>query len=199
LLQQYNAHVTFFVSNFGSLDQDQIDKLRTLKADGNEIAFHGLYHTDAVTYLQTHTVQQYLDYEIIPGINIMNAAGFEPVDFSYPDGSDVPAVTQVLHSYFGHIRDTTYRWDDTIYYTYGSNQTLIAGIGMDEQPYGSSINDYYKGISRAKDQDKVLILYGHKFLRTPNGEYQTSYDRLDKILKYASDNNVKFYTVQELT
>ena len=65
IFQRYDAHATFYVSQYDGLDEDQIDKLRTLQADGHEIAFHGRYHTDAAAYLETHTIQQYLDYEII--------------------------------------------------------------------------------------------------------------------------------------
>ena len=65
IFQQYDAHATFYVSQYDGLDEDQIDKLKTLQADGHEIAFHGRYHTDAAAYLETHTIQQYLDYEII--------------------------------------------------------------------------------------------------------------------------------------
>ena len=191
LLQQYNAHATFFVSNFGSLSEEEINMLRTLQADGNEIGFHGTYHTEAASYLQNHTVQQYLNYEIIPGIAMMRDAGLEPSDFAYPGGSDTPAATQALQGYFGHIRDTYYNFDDTVYYTYGSNQAFIAGIGLDELPYGNTVNDFNNSISRALDEDKVLIVYGHRPVQTVTGDYQTSYDRLNKILKYASDNNVK--------
>jgi peptidoglycan/xylan/chitin deacetylase (PgdA/CDA1 family) len=198
MLQQYNAHATFFVSNFGTLDQGQINMLRTLQTDGNEIGFHGLYHTEAAPYLQSHTVQDYLDYEIIPGIALMRDAGLEPSDFAYPGGSDTPSATEALQGYFGHVRDTYYNFDDTVYYTCGSNQAFIAGVGLDES-YGNSINDYYNGISKAQDEDKVLIVYGHRPVLNVTGDYQTSYDRLGKILKYASDNNVKFYTMRELT
>ena len=84
MLQQYGAHATFFVSNFESLGSDKIALLQELKADGNEIGFHGLYHTEAYEYRQTHTVQEYLDYEIIPGIALMEGYGLKPVDFAYP-------------------------------------------------------------------------------------------------------------------
>jgi PKD repeat protein len=199
MLQQYNAHATFFVAAFGSLDENQIEMLRTLQEDGNEIAFHGTYHTEAEPYLQNHTVQQYLNYEIIPGLTLMRNAGFDPVDFAYPGGSDTPAATQALEGYFEHIRDTYYSWDDTIYYTQGSNQAFIAGIGLDDITYGNSINDIYNGISRAQDEDKILITYAHEPRLNVTGEYQTSYDRLNKTMKYASDNNLKFYTIRELT
>jgi len=196
-LSKYNAHVTFFVSNFESLNQDQINKLKTLKADGNEIAFHGTYHTDVVDYLKSHSVQQYINYEIIPGINLMKNNGLTPVDFAYPNGSDDPAATQALEAYFGHIRDTYYGWDDTIYYQYGSNQAFIAGIGLDES-YGNSMTDIYNGISKAKTDEKILIFYGHEPVASNPGEYQTSYDRLDKTLKYVSDNNLKTFTISEI-
>jgi PKD repeat protein len=196
-LNKYNAHVTFFVSNFESLDQAQINKLKTLKADGNEIAFHGMYHTDVVEYLNSHSVQQYLNYEIIPGINLMTNNGLTPVDFAYPNGSDDPAATLALEAYFGHIRDTYYGWDDTIYYQYGSNQAFIAGIGLDES-YGNSMTDIYNGISKAKTDEKILIFYGHEPVASNPGSYQTSYDRLDKTLKYVSDNNLKTFTISEI-
>jgi peptidoglycan/xylan/chitin deacetylase (PgdA/CDA1 family) len=198
MLQQYNARVTFFVSEFGSLSEEEITMLRTLQADGNEIGFHGTYHTDAGSYLQTHTVQQYLNYEIIPGIAMMREAGLNPDDFAYPYGSDTPAATEALQAYFGHIRVTDDFWDDKIYYTYGSNQARISGIGIDES-YGQSIETIYTGITRAQTEDKILSLYGHRPVQTVTDPCQTSLDRLEKILKYTSDNNLKFYTVRELT
>jgi PKD repeat protein len=197
ILNKNNAHVTFFVSQFACLDQDEINKLKTLQADGNEIAFHGMYHEDAAAYLKTHSIQQYLDYEIIPGINLMKNEGFNPVDFSYPHGSDDPAATQALEGYFDHVRDTSYSWDDTIYYQYGSNKGFISGIGMDES-YGHSITDIYNGISRAKTEDKILIFYGHEPVAANPQMYQTSHDRLEKILQYVSDNDLKTFTISEL-
>ncbi len=198
--QTYNAHVTFFVSEFGNLDEDEIDKLLELQAAGNEIAFHGLYHTDAALYIASHnnSVQEYLDYEIIPGLDLMRDEGFNPVDFAYPGGSDDPAATAALQDYFGHIRDTYYAWDDTIYYEYGSDQPFIKGIGIDEN-YGNSLNDIYDGISTAKEDDTILIFYGHEPVPGNPGAYQTSYSKLENILINVTDNDMKFYTVSELT
>ena len=197
IFQKYNAHVTFFVSNFASLDQDQINKLKTLQADGHEIAFHGYNHEDVVQYLQSHTLDQYINNEIIRGVNLMKNEGFNPVDFAYPNGSDDPAATQALQAYFGHIRDTHYDWDDAVYYEYGSDRAFIAGIGLDES-YGHSMTEIYNGISRAKTEDKILIFYGHELVASNPGSYQTSYDRLDKTLKYISDNNLKTFTISEI-
>jgi PKD repeat protein len=197
ILNKYNAHVTFFVSQYEGLDQAQINKLKTLKADGNEIAFHGMYHTDVVEYLNTHSVQQYLDYEIIPGINLMKNDGLTPVDFAYPYGSDDPAATLALEAYFDHTRDTYYDWDNTIYYRYGSNQAFISGIGMDES-YGHSTTEIHNGILKAKTDDRILIFYGHEPVPSNPQQYQTSYARLEDTLKYVSDNNLKTFTISEI-
>jgi Ca2+-binding RTX toxin-like protein len=128
----------------------------------------------------------------------MEEYGLKPVDFAYPSGHDDPAATQALQAYFGHIRDTHYAWDDAIYYQYGSGQAFIAGMGIDDLTYGNSIDDIYNGLSRAKQEDTVLITYGHTPVVTVTGDYQTSHDRLEKILQYISDNNMKCYTISEL-
>jgi PKD repeat protein len=197
IFQQYNAHVTFYVSQYNGLDENQIDKLRALQADGHEIAFHGMYHTDAAAYLETHTIQQYLDYEIIPGINLMQADGFDPVDFSYPFGVgyDNDELADALQQYFIHLRDTSH---GSVYYQYGSGITMIHALGIDDTTYGQSLDDIYGYISTAKANDEIVIFYGHEPVPGNPGSYQTSYDRLDKILKYVSDNELKTFTISEI-
>jgi peptidoglycan/xylan/chitin deacetylase (PgdA/CDA1 family)/tellurite resistance-related uncharacterized protein len=198
ILLSYDAHATFFVSGFAYLNQEEIDKLLTLQSDGNEIAFHGYNHEDAVEYLQDHSLNDYMNNEIIRGINLMKSNGFNPVDFAFPYGSDDPGATEAMKPYFLHMRDTYYDWDDTIYYEYGSNSSYIAGIGIDDNTYGNTMTDIYNGILKAKQDDRILIFYCHKPVATNPGEYETSYDRLEKILQYVSDHEMKTYSIKEL-
>jgi peptidoglycan/xylan/chitin deacetylase (PgdA/CDA1 family) len=198
IFQKYNAHVTFFVSNFNTLNQDQITKLKTLQADGHEIAFHGYNHEDVVSYLQTHSLNDYMNNEIIQGINLMKSNGFNPVDFAFPYGSDDPGATEAMKPYFLHMRDTYYDWDNTLYYEYGTNKPVIEGIGIDDNTYGNSLSDIYNGISTAKQNNRIIIFYGHTMVSGTPGQYQTSYTRIENILKYASDNNLKTYTIAEI-
>jgi hypothetical protein len=128
----------------------------------------------------------------------MKNEGFNPVDFAYPYGDDDPALTLALQAYFGHIRDT-YEGGDDGYYQYGSNQADIAGFQIDDHPNGPSKDAIDYGISIARQEDKILILYGHQPVQTVTGDYMTSYDMLEHILKTVSENNMKFYTVSELT
>jgi peptidoglycan/xylan/chitin deacetylase (PgdA/CDA1 family) len=204
-LKNYDARVTFFVSGFASLSEAQVNKLKILKADGHEIAFHGLYHTDAQDYLQTYSINEYLNYEIIPGVELMKNQGLNPVDFSYPYGSENEALTEVLQGYFLHVRGTANSQDylplkevDSIYYQYGSHQSHIYGIEIEDDSGGNSLDDIFDGILRAKEENKIVIFYAHTPVETEPQEYQLSYDRLDKILINVSENNLKFYTISEL-
>jgi len=198
ILQKYNAHATFFISNLDDVNQSDIEKLRILQAEGNEIAFHGRYHLKAEEFLQTHSVDQYMDHEIIPGIDLMKSWGFNPVNFAYPYGSADPAANQALFGYFGHVRGIhNNNWNDDVYYTYGSNTPFIVSMGIDFN-YGNSDESIYAGILKAKVNDKILLIYGHKPVPNNPGQYETSYDRLEKILQYVSDNNMKTYTISEM-
>ena len=201
LLNQYDAHVTFFVSDFYDLTDSEINKLRVLQQDGHEIAFHGYAHVEADHYLQSHTIQQYLDAEIIPGIELMNNKGFYPVDFAYPGGAGTETVTEVLGDYFVHVRSTAYgspvKNINSVFYQYGSHTSHIYGIGLDES-YGHSMDEIYDGIEKAKNEDKILIFYAHVPVTSNPGSSEISIDRIEKTLINASENNLKFYTISEI-
>ena len=204
LLKKYNAHATFYVSSFGGRSEDEINMLKTMKENGHEIAFHGAHHTDVNEYLSDHSIEEYLNYEIIPGIDLMKNAGLDPVDFAYPYGSENDDVTAVLETYFIHIRGTAYHGSgklkdvDSVFYQYGSNEAHIYGIGIDDITYGNSLDDIYEGILRAKNEEKILIFYAHTPVVSNPQSYQISHDRLEKILINASENDMKFYKISEI-
>ena len=202
LLNQYDAHVTFFVSDLNSMTDAEINKLKILQQDGHEIAFHGYAHVEADEYLRSHTIQEYLDTEIIPGLDLMENEGFYPVNFAYPGGAGTESLTEVLGDYFVHVRSTAYgspiKNINSVYYQYGSHTSHIHGIGLDES-YGHSMNEIYEGLSRAKDEEKILIFYCHVPINSDNpGSSQISWDRIEKTLINATENNLKFYTISEI-
>ena len=200
MLNNYYAHVTFFVSEFGHLDLygDEVTYLRDLKADGHEIAFHGSEHRDAVDYLQNHSINDYLNNEILNGVQLMTDAGLAPVDFSYPYGSDNETLTEELQAYFTHIRDTTDAESDSIFYEYGSDQPLIYGAGIDDITYGYSMEEINESIARAKEEEKILIFYCHEPVIDNPGSYQISYDRLEKILANVTESNLEFFRIEDI-
>lgn len=51
LLNRYDAKVTFFISEFDSLSEKEIQWLNELAADGHEIGSHGAMHVNAEYYI----------------------------------------------------------------------------------------------------------------------------------------------------
>ena len=131
-------------------------------------------------------------------LSLMQADGFNPVDFSFPNGhgDDNSSLMNALQNYFTHIRSTG---RGPIYYQYGSNEPLIYAQGIDDITYGQSMNDIYHYISTAKANDEIVIFYCHDPVPGNPRDYQISYSRLQNILANASQNNMKFYTVSELS
>ena len=197
LLNNYTANATFFVSNYGTLDESEKDMLRELQSDGHEIGYHGYAHLDASIYLENHTINEYMSNEIINGITQMQRDGFNPVDFSLPNGhgDDNSSLMNALQQNFTHIRSTA---RGPIYYQYGSNTSVIYAQGIDDITYNQSMNDIYNEISTAKENDEIVIFYCHDPVPGNPLEYQISYSRLQNILVNASQNNMKFYTISEL-
>jgi len=54
MLAYYGANVTFFVSRFDRLSDEQRDKLHQLADDGHSIEAHGLRHQNAPAYVEEH-------------------------------------------------------------------------------------------------------------------------------------------------
>lgn len=191
LLKKYNARVTFFLSFMNLQNSEQISKLKQLKMDGHEMACHGLMHLDAKDYVENNSIDKYLQKEIIPAINIMKSNGFQPVSFSYPYGSHTELINEALLNYFSIIRTSSA--NNAIYYN--SWQHIIGGIGID-----TSYNNQQKiqrALKNAKSKNEIIVLYGHKTTNEP-GDYHTSFDQLESILKLASDNELPFYRMCDL-
>jgi len=195
LLKKYDAHVTFFVSEFPSRNASQIQKLKLLQQDGHEIAFHGTEHRNADAYLKNHTVQEYIDNEIIPGITLMQKNGLNPVDFSYPYGVKNDTLTEPLKHYFLHTRGIE---SGSLFYQYGSNSSHLYAGQIDSWPEKMTLNDIYNNISRAKKEDKIVVFYAHQTVPSNSAFYHITNDKLEKILINASENKMKFYTISEL-
>jgi peptidoglycan/xylan/chitin deacetylase (PgdA/CDA1 family) len=110
LLAQYQAHVTFFVSRYQNLNDDQHAGLLLLAADGHAIEAHSVQHLRAPDYVDDHGLDAYLHDELDPSIDVLRADGFEVTAFAYPFGvrtgelddaigKRVPVIRSVAFSY----------------------------------------------------------------------------------------------------
>ncbi|HEY0191977.1 MAG TPA: polysaccharide deacetylase family protein [Kofleriaceae bacterium] len=104
LLAKYGAKVTFFVTRYLVMTDDEHQQLHDLEADGHDVEFHTVAHLEAVTYVTAHGLDAYLADEILPGLAAMQADGYTITSFAYPFGQRDAELDAALTPYFEHIR-----------------------------------------------------------------------------------------------
>lgn len=104
LLNSHHAHVTFFVCRYSMLTDAERAGIDQLAADGHDIQPHTVTHPHALDYLKDHTVQEYVDNEALPSMDVLRAAGYPPTAFAYPFGEHNDALDQALIPYVDKLR-----------------------------------------------------------------------------------------------
>jgi peptidoglycan/xylan/chitin deacetylase (PgdA/CDA1 family) len=198
ILDEYNWVGTFFVSRFHNLNDNNIEKLKTLRNYGHEIAGHGFNHANAVEYVQDYGLDDYLENEIYPMKKLMAEYGFQVTSFAYPFGVRNTELDMALLKEFKIVRATTYgNVEPSLQRCFYNNNNLVWAIGIDNS-YGLSM-EYIKSLLEfAQTEDKIVIFYAHNPVEIVNGEYQTEYQRLIEICKYVKENNMKFFKISDL-
>ncbi|WP_051350273.1 polysaccharide deacetylase family protein [Dyadobacter alkalitolerans] len=213
MFRKYNAKVTFFITCPHSLTADEISKLKTLQADGHEIGFHGTIHGKSTELIATGP-DNYKNIELTPGLAHMAKAGFKPTSYAHPGGNHNDQVDSVLlASGFKILRDVAIsrrkimgfqmyalapRLMPWIYYNF-DNERIVDALLIDEDS-GLTDPEMKEALEKAKNDNKALMLFGHEPLygKPQNGEYGFHVPFLEKILKEAASQNLKFYTMSEL-
>jgi len=106
LLAAHHAHVTFFVTRWPKLDQVRLVELAILAADGHELDAHSIDHVNAVEYVTANGLDAYLDNEVLPSIQIMVAAGYNPTSFAFPFGATTPEISAAILPHVARVRTT---------------------------------------------------------------------------------------------
>lgn len=106
VLDRYHAQVTFFVSLFLELGDDDRAQLRQLADDGHDIEYHSTNHLNAVDYAAAHGVAGYVADEIVPALDAMRAEGYATTVFAYPFGARNAELDDALTPYFRVVRAT---------------------------------------------------------------------------------------------
>jgi len=203
LNQRYGAKGTFYVCYPDQFTEEQLRKLMDLQAANNEIGYHTLNHINSVQYVQENSLENFIAAEILSGVDFLQEKGFHIQSFAYPYGVGNREIDRELLKYFKNLRYTAYlnqnKQITEVYRAYMRSPypQITYAIGIDNV-YGISLEDIYRGIDRAYENNEILMLYAHGI--SDSGErYVTSLDRLEQIAKYIVQKNMKFYTVSELT
>lgn len=198
-----NIKCTFFLSNIHDYTNDEINMLIELHNDGHELAYHGTHHINANEYLQDHTLQEYLDYEILPDLFIMDSLLTYPISFAYPYGARNDSLDQYLFAYFEILRGTAYNNQilkniedlESVFVTLDETNTLVHGVGIDSI-YNNSFDDVQGGLNRANNNNEIIIFYLHNI--GGDNIYHINFEFFDQIINYVNNLDMPILTISQI-
>ncbi len=199
-IQHNHIKMTYFICKYPHLSQRKKTIIKIFQNDGHEIGFHGTHHINAVNYLQNHTIDQYINYEILPGLKAMLNDGLEVIDFSYPYGAHTPELDSVLfHKYFYFIKLGAIHYN---FYDRYLNRQIIRPFPLDRRywvRYHLSLDKVLSFIDSADRKNKIIMLYGHGLSDTIDTVHNKIwFNDFTAIFNYAKSKGFKFYTLRDL-
>ncbi len=108
LFDRYGARVTFFVSRYAALQDDERAMLKVLAADGHAIEAHTVNHLNGPSYVEAHGMTAYLRDEVLPSIEVLQADGYEVTAFAYPFGARTDETDKALLEHLPVLRSVTF-------------------------------------------------------------------------------------------
>lgn len=200
VFREYGWKVTFYLSRFHRFSEEEIAKLHRLEADGHEIAAHGYHHIRGVDFIAENGVEAYLDYEIRPMMSVMEQNNFLPTTFAYPYGNRNDQLDTLLLERFQLLRGTTSGNPDVENFRgFYNGSNLVFGRGIDSHRDDYSIEYLLSLLDYAREKNKIVILFGHKTVAEFTDRNQTEYNTLFALFDYMKDNDMRFYTMEELS
>lgn len=110
LFARYDAKVTFFVSYFPTLSDDEVDALRQLAAAGHAIESHSIRHLRAPLYVEQRGLDAYVREEALPSIDALERAGFDVTAYAYPYGARTQELDDALLQHVDRVRSVAFTW-----------------------------------------------------------------------------------------
>ena len=173
-LKKYFWKGTFFVCRINTLDQSEIEKLLQMQKEGHEIAGHTYTHINAVPFLTNHSIDEYLNQEIDPMLDLMGFYGLNVSTFAYPYGGRSKELDAALLKKFKIIRGRAFCEEvankQGCYY---NNSNLVFSFSIDDTHNHFNIPHLLQLLEYAKKNNKILILNSHKTVDKVSGDYQT--------------------------
>ncbi len=192
---EHGVRATFFVTRFDQLTADEVDMLAELQADGHEIGCHSLTHVDPDVYVEDHTVEQYLDEEVLPAVEAMRAEGFDPTSWSYPWGGRGVAMDDLLAEHFEVLRASgTFSLGEQALYDWDCDR-LIYGARIDNGH--TTLDEIERELDKVVDRGKAVVLYTHRILEESDKSHITP-DDLEALLAMSEASDARSLTISEL-
>jgi peptidoglycan/xylan/chitin deacetylase (PgdA/CDA1 family) len=202
LFKEYNIKATFFINRPQNLTIEKVEMLKKLEKDGHEIACHSMNHIDLPAFLANHALNEYMNQEVIPAIEIMKHLGFNVTSYAYPFGKGTPKSDSLLLKHFKILRKATYNIEnveldkiDRTFTKFGATRVVDA-MGIDKQ-YDISIENLERGMIRAQSRREILVLHAHCIVDTGLG-YKITKDYLKQAFALSKKHHLTSLTISSV-
>lgn len=201
LFDKYGAKATFFLCWPERISDKERDMLHHMQDRGHEIGFHTRQHVRLPKYLQTHTLDDYLDDQIDQGLEAMHDLDLDPRSFSFPYFRFRPKLIEPLLERFDILRlEGPYEdFQDSLSPRYG-NRTVNTYCFTDKTGMDLDSAYFADRFSWLKAQGGAGVTCGH-FLGTTGNKFakmRCSGDHLEGILALAQAHGFDFVTMADL-
>ena len=200
---KYGVKATFFVTYFDTMSAEELNKLKTLESDGHEIGSHSFSHKGVGQDYNYNpdNIDTYIAQQIVPSLNSMRDAGFNPVSFAYPYGETTKAYNDAVRAYFPYLRDTASDANrpllllDEVFNKKGKNHTILSSDGIDHLYPDNDIEEIRDAFIKARENGEIISLFTHDI--DPIREGTLSPQKLTKVIMTAQEVGLKFYTFKD--
>ena len=110
LFARYGARVTFFISRYAALYDEEKALVADLAAAGHEIAAHSVNHLDGPQYVEQHGLSSYLETEVWPSVAVLEADGYEVTSFAYPFGARTSEIDDAIQRRVPIVRSVEFTY-----------------------------------------------------------------------------------------
>lgn len=198
-LKKYDWKATFCVCRIDSIGAPQLGKLHTMQKEGHEIAGHGYHHYNAVKFVASNGIDDYMKQEINPMNASMKRLAFKVTSFAYPYGERSKELDAAVAPAFKIVRGRAFCGvapeKEGCYFR---NTKFVYAFDIDNNHIHFSIPYLLQLLDDAREKHKILVLCSHKPVRELTDNYQTKIATLEFVCKYVKANNMKFYTLSDL-
>lgn len=205
-MKEHHFKVTFYTQSFETLTEENKRLTKEMLADGHEIAHHTVTHPDLKVYLETHSMDEYINTEILPMKHQMEAEGFPCNTFAYPHGVSTKESDSRLLNYFFSVRKTFNSYLlkkledlDPIYYRYGENELLNAA--SIDQKNKLPLNEIFAAMEKAKKSKQTVSFYCHNIALAgdPYSEISIKESDLRQLIAKADELGLRSYTASQIS
>ena len=203
-LDRYSAKATFFVSHFDKLVDREIGMLKEIESRGHEIGYHTISHFKPTDFVVKYSIEEYINREISPGMELMFSAGFKPRSFAFPYNDSNDELQIKLLEQFDILRLRADVLADALYEKSNRNRILRAKsidlhINSSNPEFKFRIlDDIVEEFRVASKENKIIATYAHGISNRVVPYHYISMWGLEYLLHYAREIGLNFYTALDL-